>query len=119
MKKLLIVAAGLFAGTAMLMTATPASARTDVLVQVHAPSVYGVQRIDYVQPRPVYDDYQRQGFQPRRSFGEHGRYYDYSRPNYREHDAYRGHPTHYQRRDRDGDGVPNRFDARPNNPYRY
>lgn len=22
-------------------------------------------------------------------------------------------------RDRDGDGVPNRVDARPNNPYRY
>jgi hypothetical protein len=22
-------------------------------------------------------------------------------------------------RDRDGDGVPNRMDARPNNPYRY
>jgi hypothetical protein len=23
------------------------------------------------------------------------------------------------RHDRDGDGVPNRFDARPNNPYRH
>ena len=22
-------------------------------------------------------------------------------------------------RDRDGDGVPNRYDRRPNNPYRY
>lgn len=26
--------------------------------------------------------------------------------------GYRGH-------DRDGDGVPNRYDRRPNNPYRY
>ncbi len=25
----------------------------------------------------------------------------------------------YHNRDRDGDGVPNRYDARPNNPYRY
>ena len=28
---------------------------------------------------------------------------------------YRG----YTRRDRDGDGVPNRYDSRPNNPHRY
>ncbi|WP_198086949.1 hypothetical protein [Variovorax sp. E3] len=26
---------------------------------------------------------------------------------------------HYGRRDNDGDGVPNRYDRRPNNPYRY
>ncbi|WP_093199458.1 hypothetical protein [Variovorax sp. YR750] len=25
----------------------------------------------------------------------------------------------YGRRDNDGDGVPNRYDRRPNNPYRY
>jgi hypothetical protein len=25
----------------------------------------------------------------------------------------------YRNRDRDGDGVPNRYDARPNNPTRY
>jgi hypothetical protein len=25
----------------------------------------------------------------------------------------------YYRRDRDGDGVPNRWDRRPNNPYRW
>lgn len=25
----------------------------------------------------------------------------------------------YSRRDRDGDGVPNRYDSRPNNPRRY
>ena len=28
-----------------------------------------------------------------------------------------GPPPGY--RDRDGDGVPNRYDRRPNNPYRY
>jgi hypothetical protein len=30
-----------------------------------------------------------------------------------------GHPHSYSRRDRDGDGVPNRHDSRPNNPRRY
>lgn len=32
-----------------------------------------------------------------------------------------GHDQHGNRgrRDRDGDGVPNRYDQRPNNPYRY
>lgn len=29
-----------------------------------------------------------------------------------------GH-RHYRGRDRDGDGVPNRRDHRPNDPYRY
>jgi len=28
------------------------------------------------------------------------------------------YPPRYSR-DRDGDGVPNRYDRRPNNPYRY
>lgn len=31
---------------------------------------------------------------------------------------YRGH-DHRAYRDRDGDGVPNRYDRRPDNPYRY
>jgi hypothetical protein len=30
-----------------------------------------------------------------------------------------GHAPMANRRDRDGDGVPNRYDQRPNNPYRY
>lgn len=39
---------------------------------------------------------------------------DYS---YRDRDR-DGVPNRYDR-DRDGDGVPNRYDARPNNPNRY
>jgi hypothetical protein len=35
---------------------------------------------------------------------------------HRDHDGYRDGPP---RGDRDHDGVPNRYDARPNNPYRY
>ena len=33
-------------------------------------------------------------------------------------DGYYDRPA-YGYRDRDGDGVPNRYDRRPNNPYRY
>ena len=33
--------------------------------------------------------------------------------------GYRGYAQHTPRWDRDGDGVANRYDARPNNPYRY
>ena len=42
---------------------------------------------------------------------------------HREHDydgyGYGGYAQHTPRWDRDGDGVPNRYDARPDNPYRY
>jgi hypothetical protein len=31
----------------------------------------------------------------------------------------RGYEERHYRRDRDGDGVPNRRDRRPDNPYRY
>ena len=40
--------------------------------------------------------------------------YYYGRPGHRHH----GHHYHGHRRDRDGDGVPNRYDRRPDNPYR-
>lgn len=36
------------------------------------------------------------------------------------HGYYQGPPRgYYGRRDADGDGVPNRYDRRPRNPYRY
>lgn len=37
------------------------------------------------------------------------------------YDSYRAAPrgSVYMDRDRDGDGIPNRYDRRPNNPYRY
>jgi hypothetical protein len=63
------------------------------------------------------------------SFGTPGYYqaapraaYGYA-PGYRWDDRRqwdRGHHGYAPRRwDRDGDGVPNRYDRRPNNPYRY
>src|SRR5262245_45310732 len=33
--------------------------------------------------------------------------------------GHRGYAQYGPRWDRDGDGVPNRYDARPDNPYRY
>jgi hypothetical protein len=98
MKKFLTIAAGLIAGTTALMTATPALARAEVNVHIGAPArpiqvapIYRAPRPVHVQPRPVYRDYSHR----------------YARP------------VRYSRRDLDGDGVPNRFDARPRNPYRY
>ncbi len=45
--------------------------------------------------------------------------YDSGRHSHRyERDYDRGHDRGGWR-DRDGDGVPNRYDRRPNNPYRY
>lgn len=49
----------------------------------------------------------------------------YVHPGYYNHGPrYRPPPRHWERRhgarrDNDGDGVPNRYDRRPNNPYRY
>ena len=72
------------------------------------------------------------------SFGTPARYVAAAHPGYvwvpayRTWDGYRyvSVPGHWERErgytqhvpsrwDRDGDGVPNRYDARPNNPYRY
>ena len=66
----------------------------------------------YVRPAPVY-------VQPApRAYG-----YGYGRDNYYRHGHGQGYYEHRDYRgarlDRDGDGVPNRYDRRPNNPYRY
>ena len=49
--------------------------------------------------------------------------YDPVGPGYyrQQHHGYYGPPGrgHYHYRDRDGDGVPNRHDRAPRNPYRY
>ncbi len=42
-----------------------------------------------------------------------------ARGGYRYYDAPPAGGPRYYRGDRDGDGVPNRYDARPGNPYRY
>jgi hypothetical protein len=98
MKKYLAISAGLLAGTVMMLTAAPAMARVNVDLNVGLPGVF-VPAPVYVQPRPVY-------VQPRPVYYA-PRYHHYKRHHY------------YSRHDRDGDGVPNRYDRRPTNPYRY
>lgn len=102
MKKVLAITAGLLAGTVMMLSAAPAMARVNVDVNVGVPGVF-VPAPVYVQPRPVY-------VQPRPVY--YAQEYRYKR-----HHKHHGH--HYSRHDRDGDGVPNRYDRSPKNPYRY
>jgi hypothetical protein len=102
MKKILALSAALVTGTVLMFAAAPAMARVDVDLNVGVPGpVYVAPQPVYVQPRPVY-------VQPRSVYYDDG---------YRRHHRH-GHYRHY-RHDRDHDGVPNRYDRRPNNPYRY
>ena len=115
MKNHSLITAGLLAAALACITA-PAMARVDVDINLGFPGIYAEPQPVYVQPRPVY-------VQPRPVYVEsrpvymesyrHGRNWHGSRdqdhdgiPNYRDHD-------------RDGDGVANLWDRRPNNPYRY
>ena len=116
----------LLTGVALLATA-PAMARVDVDIQVGvpggyiAPAPYGpppryLGPPAYVQPGPVY-------VQPGPVYVQPGPVYVQPRPVYRD-DWRHGHGHGYghgggRRWDHDGDGVPNRHDRRPNNPYRY
>jgi hypothetical protein len=88
--------------------ATTAQARTDVVFSVGIPAYVEPAPV-YVQPRPVYVQPEPVYVQPRVA------YYD-------RYDDWRWRHRHYARhdgwRDSDGDGVPNRFDRAPFNPYR-
>ncbi len=102
MKKLVNLAASLIAGATLMMSASAAMAR-DVDVRV--------------VERPAYNHGQPHRVAPR----DHGYYSRHDRHNYSRYERRhysRPMPAH-ARHDRDGDGVPNRFDARPNNPRRY
>lgn len=99
MKKLIALAASLITGATLLMSASTAMAR-DVDVRIVERPVYKQARPHHVAPRHY--------VAPR----QYGHYSRHDRP-------YRRPVPASVRRDRDGDGVPNRFDARPNNPRRY
>jgi len=66
----------------------------------------------YVRPAPVYVQPAPRMYGPPPGYYHQHRYE--GRGDYYGHRDYRG-----ARWDRDGDGVPNRYDRRPNNPYRY
>ena len=117
----------LLTGVALLASA-PAMARVDVDIQVGvpggyiAPAPYGpppryLAPPAYVQPGPVYAQPGPVYVQPGPVYVQPGPVYVQPRPVYRE-DWRHGHGGG-RRWDHDGDGVPNRHDRRPNNPYRY
>jgi hypothetical protein len=113
MKKFLTAAAGLFAGTALMLAASPALARVDVDFHIGVPSGVYVQPAPvYVQPRPVY-------VQPQPVFVQPRPIYVHPQPVYSERQHHRHWRERRMYRDHDGDGVPNRYDRRPDNPYRY
>jgi len=113
------IALGAAAAAAMALAVPAAHAgNASIYLNIDAgvPSYYGYGYPNYSQPAYVYA-------QPAYVYGQPG--YGYAQPSYggghRQHRRDRdgdGIPNRYDR-DRDGDGVPNRFDRRPGNPYRY
>ena len=89
--------------------ATAASAQVWGSVSINLPGPVAV-----MPAPPVYVQSAPRHYAP--AYG-HGYYrQDYGRQDYGRHER-RGYNA--ARWDRDGDGVPNRHDRRPNNPYRY
>ena len=104
MKKIMTVSAGILAATVLMFSAAPAMARVDVGVNIGIPGpVFYAPEPVYVQPRPVY-------YAPRPVY--------YAPQPYYGNGHHHKHGHHY-RHDNDRDGVPNSYDHRPNNPYRY
>jgi len=119
--------------------ASAAHARSDVVLSIGINAPYGhVQPAPvyvqpqpvYVQPRPVYVQPQPVYVQPRPVYVQPQPIYaqpgpiNYWRSDRRGHDGHhghrgRGHGEYRAYGDRDRDGVPNRYDRQPNNPYRY
>ena len=101
--KLLVASAG---AALALGAASVAHARSDVhfSIGINAP-------LGYVQPAPIY-------YQPQPVYVQPAPVYVQPQPIY-----YYGHqPRHVRHggwRDADRDGVPNRYDRAPRNPYRY
>jgi hypothetical protein len=113
-----------------LGAASAAHARSDVFfsIGVQAPGVYGYAEPApvYVEPRPVYVEPQPVYVQPRPVYVQpqpvyYGRGWDDRATVVYERD-HRRHWRHDHRHgpygDWDNDGVPNRFDRAPGNPYR-
>jgi hypothetical protein len=104
-----LLAAAVAFGT--LAAASAAHARADVVfsIGVQAPYGYVQPQPVYVQPQPVYVQPQPVYVQPRPVYyGPQTVYYN----------GYRHHDRRGAWADADRDGVPNRFDRAPNNPYR-
>ena len=112
-----VLAAGLAAASALMFCAAPAMAEVRVGINIGVPNVYVEPAPVYYAPRPVYVEPRTVYVQPRTYLQPQPVYVEeqYLRYGYRRHDRGR----HLGHRDRDHDGVPDRFDRYPNNPYRY
>jgi hypothetical protein len=106
-----IAIGGLAAGSA-------AHARTDVFLSLGVPGAYVQPAPVYVQPQPVYVQPQPVYVEPEPVYVQPRPVYVQPQPVYLE-----GHRHHRHHRDgawgdADRDGVPNRWDRAPHNPYR-
>ena len=91
--------------------ASAAHARSDMFFSIGVPGAYVSNAPVYVQPQPVYVQPQPVYVPPQPVYYDGG-YYE------RDHHRYWRHHRHGAYGDRDHDGVPNRFDRAPGNPYR-
>lgn len=101
--------------------ATAAHARTDVMFSIGVPGAYVQPEPVYVQPQPVYVQPEPVYVQPEPVYVQPQPVYVQPRVEYYG-GYYHRHHRHWERRgpwgDWDGDGVPNRYDRFPGNPYR-
>jgi hypothetical protein len=110
-------------GFAALAAAPAAQAGSDVhfSIGIGAPIGYVQPAPVYVQPQPVYVQPQPVYVQPPRYVQPAPVYYE-TQPVYVQSRPYHRHGHHGGRRgpwgDADRDGVPNRYDDQPYNPYR-
>jgi hypothetical protein len=96
-----------------LAAASAAHARPDVFVSIGIQAPFG-----YVQPAPVYVQHQPVYVQPQPVYVQPQPVYMQPRPvYYRDHHQRRNARTPWG--DADHDGVMNRHDRAPHNPYRY
>lgn len=97
------------AAAAGALIAAPAQARTSVYLNIGTPFAYAQPGYVYAPPAVAYS-------QPSYVYSQPS--YVYAQPTYVVGPRYRPYRG-YGWRDSDHDGVPNRFDRRPHNPYRY
>ena len=119
------IATGLVSLAALGATAASAQVWGSVSINLPGPPVAVMPAPQvYVRPAPVYVQPA-----PRAYYGGYGGYgheRGHGRGYYRQDHGHYDHRDHRDRGDyrgarwdRDGDGVPNRYDRRPGNPYRY
>ena len=103
-------------GLAALAAVPAAQARSDVQFSIGIGVPYG-----YVQPAPVYVQPAPVYVQPQPVYVQPEPVYIVPRPAYYGQGYYYGHRHGHRHglRDADRDGVPNRYDRRPYDPYRY